>query len=125
MSNLIVILGGGESGSGAAVMAQKQGFDVFVSDKGKIADKHKEVLQKYKIPFEEGLHTEKEILKAKEIIKSPGITNKEDIIQKIRSKKIPVIDEIEFAGRYTKAKMIGITGTNGKTTTTKLTYHIL
>ncbi len=121
----IVILGAAESGTGAAVLAMKKGFDVFVSDKGTIADKYKDVLKKYAIPFEEGKHSEEKILAASEVIKSPGIPDKAELVQKIKSKNIPVISEIEFAGRYTKAKMIGITGTNGKTTTTMLTYHLL
>ncbi len=121
----MVILGAGESGVGAAVLAQKKGFDVFVSDKGKIADKYKEVLKKNSIHFEEGVHSEERILNADEVIKSPGIPDKSEMIKKITGKNIPVISEIEFAGRYTNAKMIGITGTNGKTTTTLLTHHIL
>jgi len=125
MSNRIAIVGGGESGAGAAVLAQKKGFDVFVSDKGKIENKYKELLKKHSIRFEEGQHSEKEILSAIEVIKSPGIPDKADIVKKIQVKKIPVISEIEFAGRYTSATMIGITGTNGKTTTTMLTHHIL
>ncbi len=125
MSKRIVILGAAESGIGAAVLAQKKGFDVFVSDGGKIAHQYKEQLLKYSIAFEEGKHTEEKITNADEVIKSPGIPDKVAIVKKINSKNIPVISEIEFAGRYTKAKMIGITGTNGKTTTTMLTYHIL
>jgi UDP-N-acetylmuramoylalanine--D-glutamate ligase len=125
MSKRIVILGGGESGAGAAVLARKKGFDVFLSDKGKVADKYKDILRKYSIDFEELQHTEEKILNADEVIKSPGIPDKVNLIKKIAAKGIPVISEIEFAGRYTKAKMIGITGTNGKTTTTMLTYHIL
>ncbi len=121
----MVILGAAESGVGAAVLAEKKGFDVFVSDKGKIEEKYKRLLQKHAIPFEEEQHTEEKILNADEVIKSPGIPDKAAIVQKIKSKNIPVISEIEFAGRFTKAKMIGITGTNGKTTTTMLTHHIL
>ncbi|HBS89002.1 MAG: UDP-N-acetylmuramoylalanine--D-glutamate ligase [Bacteroidetes bacterium GWF2_38_335] len=124
MSNRIVILGGGESGAGAAILAKTRGFDVFLSDFGKIADKYKALLQKYDITFEEEMHTEELILNADEVIKSPGIPDKVAIVKKIREKNIPVISEIEFAGRYTNAKMICITGANGKTTTTLLTYHI-
>jgi len=122
---LIVILGAGESGVGAAYLAQQQGYDVFVSDFGAIADSYKQQLLDWKIRFEEKQHTESEILKAIEIIKSPGIPEKAPIIKKIRENGIPIISEIEFAGRYTKAKIIGITGSNGKTTTSSLTYHIL
>jgi UDP-N-acetylmuramoylalanine--D-glutamate ligase len=121
----IVILGAGESGVGAAYLAQKQGFEVFVSDFGEIADHYKKQLQDWKIPFEENQHTENEILNAVEVIKSPGIPEKAPIIKKLRERNIPVISEIEFAGRYTDAKIIGITGSNGKTTTASLTYHIL
>jgi UDP-N-acetylmuramoylalanine--D-glutamate ligase len=121
----IVILGAAESGVGAAVLASKKGFDVFVSDQGIIKEDFKRLLIKHSISFEEGQHTESRILEANEIIKSPGIPEKAPLIKKIRSAKIPVISEIEFAGRYTSAKMIGITGTNGKTTTTMLIYHIL
>lgn len=123
--NKIVILGAGESGCGAAVLAQKQGFDVFVSDKGKIGDAYKELLTSKGIRFEEGIHTTDEILSATEVIKSPGIPEKADIMHQVRGEGIPVLSEIEFAARYTNAKKICITGTNGKTTTTMLTYHIL
>jgi UDP-N-acetylmuramoylalanine--D-glutamate ligase len=122
---LIVILGSGESGVGSAILAQAKGFDVFVSDKSIIHEKYKIQLTENNIPFEEGKHTEELILNAKEIIKSPGIPDKVDIVKKAREKNIPVISEIEFAGRYTNAKKICITGSNGKTTTTLLTYHIL
>src|ERR1700744_934924 len=121
----LAILGAGESGVGAAYLAQQQGYDVFVSDFGAIADNYKKQLLEWNIPFEEKQHTEAEILKAIEVIKSPGIPEKAPIVKKIRSQEIPVISEIEFAGRYTDAKIIGITGSNGKTTTTSLTYHIL
>ncbi|BAU56029.1 UDP-N-acetylmuramoyl-L-alanine--D-glutamate ligase [Mucilaginibacter gotjawali] len=121
----IVILGAGESGVGAAYLAQQQGYDVFVSDFGAIADNYKQQLMDWNIRFEENKHTEGEILKAFEVIKSPGIPEKAPIVKKIKEKNIPVISEIEFAGRYTDAKIIGITGSNGKTTTTSLTYHIL
>jgi UDP-N-acetylmuramoylalanine--D-glutamate ligase len=125
MGKRIVILGGGESGAGSAVLAMKKGFDVFLSDKGKIAGKYQDILKKNSIEYEEFQHTEEKILNADEVIKSPGISDKLGLIKKLKEKDIPVISEIEFAGRYTKAKMIGITGTNGKTTTTMLTYHIL
>ncbi|KAA6302481.1 MAG: UDP-N-acetylmuramoylalanine--D-glutamate ligase [Candidatus Ordinivivax streblomastigis] len=121
----IVILGGGESGAGAAVLAKKQGFEVFVSDSAEVKPKYKAVLAEYGILYEENQHTEALILNANEIIKSPGIPDKAAIIQKIKEQHIPIISEIEFAGRYTDAKMICITGSNGKTTTTSLIYHIL
>ncbi|MDR2844270.1 MAG: UDP-N-acetylmuramoyl-L-alanine--D-glutamate ligase [Candidatus Symbiothrix sp.] len=121
----MVILGGGESGAGAAVLAKKQGFEVFVSDSAEIKPKYKAVLAEYGILYEEKQHTEALILNANEIIKSPGIPDKAAIIQKIKEQHIPIISEIEFAGRYTDAKMICITGSNGKTTTTSLIYHIL
>jgi UDP-N-acetylmuramoylalanine--D-glutamate ligase len=121
----LAILGAGESGVGAAYLAQQQGYDVFVSDFGEIADNYKQQLTDWKIPFEEKQHTEDSILNAVEVIKSPGIPEKAPIVRKIKEKGIPVISEIEFAGRYTNAKIIGITGSNGKTTTTSLTYHIL
>ena len=100
----IVILGGGESGTGAAVLAKKQGFDVFLSDFSSIPEKYKNILKKYNILFEEKQHTDEKILNADEIIKSPGISDKTDIIQKIKKQNIPIISEIEFAGRYTNAK---------------------
>ncbi len=125
MKKRIVILGGGESGAGAAVLAKKQGFDVFVSDLSAIPDKYKEVLNKYQIEWEEGQHTETAILNAVEVIKSPGIPDKVPIIWQLKAQGTPIISEIEFAGRYTDAKMICITGSNGKTTTTMLTWHIL
>ena len=123
--NKIVVLGAGESGVGAAYLALQQGYDVFVSDFGAIAERYKKQLQEWNVRFEENQHTEKEILNAVEVIKSPGIPGKAPIIKKIREKNIPVISEIEFAGRYTKARIVGITGSNGKTTTSSLTYHIL
>ncbi len=125
MSKRIVILGSGESGVGAAILAQIQGFDVFVSDKGLIKEKYKSVLQEKNISFEEGQHTESKILNANEIIKSPGIPDKAELVKQAKEKGIKIISEIEFAARYTKAKKICITGSNGKTTTTLLTYHIL
>lgn len=121
----LVILGAGESGVGAAYLAQQKGYEVFVSDFGAIADNYKQQLISWNINFEEKQHTEETILNAVEVIKSPGIPEKAPIIKKIKEKGIPVISEIEFAGRYTNAKIIGITGSNGKTTTTSLTYHIL
>jgi UDP-N-acetylmuramoylalanine--D-glutamate ligase len=125
MNRKIVILGAGESGAGSAVLAQKHGFDVFVSDKGQIKDNYKEILDKHNIKWEEGNHTESLILMADEVIKSPGIREDAPIILKIRKKNIPVISEIEFAGRYAKGKKICITGSNGKTTVTNLIFHIL
>ncbi|MBD5267495.1 MAG: UDP-N-acetylmuramoyl-L-alanine--D-glutamate ligase [Bacteroides sp.] len=121
----IVILGGGESGVGAAVLAKDKGFDVFLSDFGTIPAGYREQLERENIPFEDGGHTEELILNADEIIKSPGVAPTVPIMQKVLAKGIPVISEIEFAGRYTDAKMVCITGSNGKTTTTLLTYHIL
>ncbi|HBI80388.1 MAG TPA: UDP-N-acetylmuramoyl-L-alanine--D-glutamate ligase [Bacteroidales bacterium] len=121
----IVVLGGGESGAGAAVLAKKKGFDVFLSDSSEIKPQYKEWLNRYDIRFEEGKHTEELILKAHEVIKSPGIPDKAPIVVKIREKKIPIISEIEFAGRYTNAYTICITGSNGKTTTTSLIYHMM
>jgi UDP-N-acetylmuramoylalanine--D-glutamate ligase len=120
-----VILGSGESGIGSAILAQAKGFSVFVSDKGLIKEKYKSQLIENNIAFEEGVHSEDLILNAIEIIKSPGIPDKADLVVKAKEKNIPVISEIEFAGRYTNAKTICITGSNGKTTTTLLTYHIL
>jgi len=121
----IVVLGAAESGAGAAVLAKKKGFDVFVSDMSSIKDKYKELLNSHEIVWEEGHHTETLILNADEVIKSPGIPENAPMILKIKEKNIPIISEIEFAGRYTHAKMICITGSNGKTTTTSLIYHIL
>jgi len=121
----IVVLGAGESGVGAARLAQKHGFDVFVSDFGAIADRYKSALQAMNISFEEKQHTNELILNAHEVIKSPGIPATAPIIKALVEKNIPIISEIEFAKRYTKAKTICITGSNGKSTTTLLTYHIL
>ncbi|MCK9160130.1 MAG: UDP-N-acetylmuramoyl-L-alanine--D-glutamate ligase [Bacteroidaceae bacterium] len=120
----IVILGAGESGTGAAILAKKEGFDTFISDSSTIKDKYKELLNQHRIAWEEGNHTEEFILNADEVIKSPGIPNNAPIIMKLKAKNISIISEIEFAGRYTKAKMICVTGSNGKTTTTSLIYHI-
>jgi len=125
MNNKIAILGAGESGVGAAILAKKQGFEVFVSDSGTIKSNYKQDLIEHQIEFEEGTHTYDKIMNAKEIIKSPGIPDKVQVIKEAKYRKIPIISEIEFAGRYTKATKICITGTNGKTTTTLLTYHIL
>ena len=124
MEKRIVILGAGESGAGAAILAHKLGFDTFVSDFGKIGDKYKAMLDERGIKWEEGTHTESLILNAQEVIKSPGIPNDAPMVNKVREAGIPIISEIEFAGRYTKAKMVCITGSNGKTTTTSLIYHI-
>ena len=120
----VVILGAGESGAGAAVLAQKKGFDTFVSDMSLIKDKYKAMLNERGIQWEEGKHTEELILNADEVIKSPGIPNDAPIILKLKNQGTPIISEIEFAGRDTNAKMICITGSNGKTTTTSLIYHI-
>ena len=120
----IVVLGAGESGAGAAVLAKVKGFDTFVSDMSAIKDKYKELLNKHGITWEEGQHTEELILNADEVVKSPGIPNDAPLILKLKEKGISIISEIEFAGRYTNAKMICITGSNGKTTTTSLIYHI-
>lgn len=125
MKNRIAILGGGESGVGAAILAQKQGFTVFLSDMGKIKEKYKNVLSNYKIDFEEEKHSTEKILNADLVVKSPGIPDKAPLIVQLKEKGISVISEIEFAGRYTNAKTICITGSNGKTTTTLLLYHIL
>lgn len=121
----IVILGGGESGVGAALLAQAKGFEVFLSDRGALKESYRTTLQNAGIPFEEGQHTEERILAASEVVKSPGIPSTVPLVQKLREQGTPVISEIEFAARYTNAKLIGITGSNGKTTTTLLTYHLL
>lgn len=121
----MVILGAGESGVGAAILAKQKGYDVFVSDGGEIKDHFKNELQQYEIAFEEKKHSEEKILTADEVMKSPGIPEKNELVKKIRAKEIPVISEIELAYRYKgDSKIIAITGTNGKTTTTALTYHI-
>lgn len=124
MAKRIVVLGAGESGVGAAILAQKKGFEVFVSDMSIIKDKYKNMLVERGIEWEEGQHTESLILNADEAIKSPGIPNNAPMIVKLKDLGVPVISEIEFAGRYTNAQMICITGSNGKTTTTSLIYHI-
>lgn len=120
----LVVIGGGESGVGAAVLAKRRGYDVFLSDKSGLKEKYQQILNHEKIEFEEGIHSEDKILNAHEVVKSPGVPDKVEIIKKIQAKGIPIISEIEFAGRYTNAKIIGITGTNGKTTTTTLINHI-
>ena len=125
MMKSLVILGGGESGAGAARLGKKLGYDVFLSDKGKLADKYKSVLEELGVEYEEGQHTEERIFAADLVIKSPGIPDKLPMIIGLREKGIEVISEIEFAGRHTDAKMYCITGRNGKTTTTLLLYHIL
>ncbi len=121
----IAILGGGESGVGAAILAKKKGFEVFVSDKGIIKDKYKKVLINIGVEWEEKKHSEEKILTARTVVKSPGIPETAPLIMQLKEQGVEVISEIEFAGRYTKAKFIGITGSNGKTTTTMLTYHML
>jgi UDP-N-acetylmuramoylalanine--D-glutamate ligase len=125
MEKKIVILGAGESGAGSAILAQKQGFDVFVSDKGEIKEKYRNLLDEHKIKWEQGNHSEDIILSADEVIKSPGIKEDAPIVIKVREKGIHIISEIEFAGRYCRGKKICITGSNGKTTVTNLVTHIL
>ena len=120
----IVVLGAGESGAGAAVLAKTKGFEVFVSDMSSIKDKYKKLLNDHAIEWEEGQHTEEKILNADEIIKSPGIPKEAPMVKKLIEKGIHIISEIEFAGRYSNSKMVCITGSNGKTTTTSLIYHI-
>ena len=121
----VVVLGGAESGVGAAVLAKVKGFDVFLSDKGQIKDSYADTLRKWEIPFEQGQHTEELILNADEVVKSPGIPGTVPMVQKVKENGIPVISEIEFASRYDSAKKICITGSNGKTTTTSLIYYLL
>ncbi|MGV0965574.1 UDP-N-acetylmuramoyl-L-alanine--D-glutamate ligase [Empedobacter falsenii] len=121
----LVVLGGGESGVGTAILAKKENFNVFLSDMGQIKDKYKQLLEEHGIAYEEGQHTEELILNADEVMKSPGIPKKAALIQKLEEKGISIISEIEFASRYTDAKIIAITGSNGKTTTTSLMFHIL
>lgn len=125
MQKRIVILGGGESGVGAAILARKQGYDVFLSDKSPLKEKYQDELKRHDVQFEEGKHSEEIILGADEVIKSPGIPPTVPLILELKRRNIPVISEIEFAARFTNAKKICITGSNGKTTTTLLTYHIL
>jgi len=125
MTERVVILGAGESGTGAALLAKGKTLDVFVSDQAPIQEKYKAELTSHNIAFEEGQHTAEKILNAQLVVKSPGIPEKAEIVRKINASGIPVVDEIEFAFRYSKGKMIAITGTNGKTTTTLLTYHIM
>ena len=125
MNNSIVVLGGGESGVGAAVLAKVKGFDVFLSDKGKIEDRYVKMLEQWEIPFEQGGHTEDLILNASEVIKSPGIPSTVPLVKKIEAAGIGIVSEIEFAGRYDNAKKICVTGSNGKTTTTSLIYYLL
>ena len=121
----VVVLGGGESGVGSAVLAKVKGFDVFLSDMGKLSEKYVAMLEEWNIPYEQGRHSEELILNADEVIKSPGIPETAPMVQKIIEKGIGVISEIEFAGRYDSAKKVCITGSNGKTTTTSLIYHLL
>ncbi len=121
----IVILGAGESGTGAAILARQKGFDVFVSDAGKIKPYYRELLDEYQILYESGGHSERLVLSAAEVIKSPGIPESAPIVKLLRKKNIPIISEIEFAGRYTNAKKICVTGSNGKTTTTSLIHHMM
>ena len=125
MSKRIVVLGAGESGSGAAILAKEKGFDVFVSDCGTISEPYRALLNQNGVRWEDGQHTEDQILNADEVVKSPGIPLTAPLIQKLQEQGTPIISEIEFAARYTKAKMICITGSNGKTTTTSLIYYIL
>ena len=125
MSKRIVVLGAGESGSGAAILAKEKGFDVFVSDCGTISEPYRALLDQNGVAWEDGQHTEELILNADEVVKSPGIPLTAPLIQKLQAQDTPIISEIEFAARYTHAKMICITGSNGKTTTTSLIYYIL
>ncbi|MBC6999923.1 UDP-N-acetylmuramoyl-L-alanine--D-glutamate ligase [Cytophaga sp. FL35] len=121
----LVILGGGESGVGTAILGKKKGYEVFVSDKGKIKDNYKEVLEHFDIDWEDEGHTEAKILNADEVMKSPGIPDTVPLVKKLVEQGVPVISEIEFASKFTNATLIGITGSNGKTTTTMLTHHLL
>ena len=121
----VVVLGGGESGVGSAVLAKVKGFDVFLSDMGKLSEKYVAMLEEWKIPYEQGCHSEDLILNADEVIKSPGIPETAPMVQKVLEKGIGIVSEIEFAGRYDSAKKVCITGSNGKTTTTSLIYHLL
>lgn len=124
MKKQLIILGAGESGTGSAILGKTQGWDVFVSDMGEIKQIYKEELDAHGIAWEEGHHTESKVMAADEVVKSPGIPDKAPLVKKLLEKGIPVISEIEFAARYTSAKLIGITGTNGKTTTTSMIYHL-
>ena len=121
----LVVLGGGESGVGTAILGKKKGYDVFLSDFGKIKNNYKEVLALHRLAWEEEKHTEEMILNADVVMKSPGIPDKSPIVQKLKAQGTPVISEIEFAEKYNEKETIGITGSNGKTTTTMLTHHIL
>jgi UDP-N-acetylmuramoylalanine--D-glutamate ligase len=121
----VVILGGGESGTGAAILAKSKGFDVFLSDRGQLNQKYIDILNRENIQFEQGTHSEEIILACEMVVKSPGIPDTVPLVVALKEKGIPVISEIEFASRYTNAKLIAITGSNGKTTTTLLTYHLL
>ncbi len=125
MKQRLVILGAGESGVGTAVLGIKQGYDVFVSDKGKIAAKYAKVLDEYEVEYESGQHTEEKILNANVVMKSPGIPDKAEMVKKLRTQGTKIVSEMEFASWYTDAQIIGITGANGKTTTTALTYHLM
>lgn len=121
----VAILGAGESGVGAAILAKKLGYEIWVSDKGEIKESFKEELEKHQVPYEENKHTKQKIFETSEVIKSPGIPDHVDLIKELNQKGIPVISEIEFAERHTNARIVAITGSNGKTTTTNLTYHLL
>ena len=121
----LVVLGAGESGVGTAILGKKKGYDVFVSDKGIITDDYKEVLKSFEIEWEEKQHTVARIVNADVVMKSPGIPDNVPLIVELKEKGIPVISEIEFGARYTSAMVVGITGSNGKTTTTMLTHHLL
>ncbi len=121
----VVVLGGGESGVGAALLAKKKGYEVFLSDGGQLKTKYRDVLLHNDIAFEEETHTHELIFNADEVVKSPGIPDHIPLIKALREREIPVISEIEFGARYSNARFIAITGSNGKTTTTLLTYHIL
>ena len=121
----LVVLGGGESGVGTALLARQKGWDVFLSDKGMLKDEYRQELVEAGISFEEGAHSIERIMEADEVVKSPGIPDKVELVLALKQKGIPVLSEIEFAARYTSAKKICITGSNGKTTTTLLIHHIL
>ena len=125
MKKRLVILGGGESGAGAAILGKQQGYDVFLSDAGALKESYRVELRNAAIEFEEGRHDEQRVLNAELVVKSPGIPEKNELVKKLREKEIPIISEIEFAYWYKgNSKVIGITGSNGKTTTTALTYHL-